>query len=80
MSDSVAKPPRLQTTASEQLQQSRGKRMLRLTLFIVGGAVLGYCYYKFVGCRTGTCPISGNPFISTIYGALMGFLMSGGMK
>ncbi len=70
----------LQKTAPVQLSQNKGKRMFRLALFIVGGAALGYCYYRFVGCRTGTCPISSNPFISTIYGAFMGFLMSGGLK
>ena len=70
----------IRDTAPAQLPQSKGKRMLRFALFIVGGAVLGYSYYRFVGCRTGTCPISSNPFISTIYGAFMGFLMSGGMK
>ena len=61
-------------------QQNGLKRILRLSLFIIGGAVLGYSYYRFVGCRTGTCPISSNPFISTLYGALMGFLMSGTIK
>ncbi len=64
----------------EQLHPSRGKRMLKLALFVLGGAVSGYAYYRFVGCRTGTCPISSNPFISTLYGAVMGFLVSGGLK
>jgi hypothetical protein len=80
MSDLTVKPMQIQTIAPVKLRHSRGKRMLRFALFIVGGASLGYCYYRFVGCRTGTCPISSNPFISTIYGAFMGFLMSGGMK
>lgn len=38
------------------------------------GAGLGYGWYYFVGCRSGSCPISGNPYISTLYGALIGFL------
>jgi len=37
------------------------------------GAVLGFSYYYFIGCN-GSCPISGNPFISTLYGAGMGLL------
>jgi hypothetical protein len=45
--------------------------------FIAGGAVLGFGYYKLVGCRTGACPITANPFVATLYGALMGFLASG---
>ncbi len=54
--------------------------MLHLALFVVGGGALGYAYYRFIGCASGTCPITSNPYISTIYGAFMGYLMSGGIK
>jgi len=40
---------------------------------VVGGAVAGYAYYYYVGCN-GSCPISGNPYVSTVYGAFAGFL------
>lgn len=53
---------------------------LKLALYIVVGAVLGFAYQRVVGCRTGTCPITSNPYISTFYGALMGYLLSGGMR
>ena len=43
---------------------------------ILGGAVLGFGYYYFVGCRTGSCPISGSPYISTLYGAVVGMVLS----
>jgi hypothetical protein len=46
-------------------------------LFIFIGALLGFGFYYFIGCRSGSCPISGNPFLSTGYGALMGFLFYG---
>lgn len=46
-------------------------------LFVLGGAVAGFAWYYYVGCATGTCPITSNPYISTGYGALMGFLVSG---
>ena len=45
--------------------------------FVVGGAVVGFGYHKLVGCRTGACPITANPYISTRYGAVMGFLVGG---
>lgn len=41
---------------------------------LVIGAVAGYVYYAKVGCESGTCPITSSPFISTIYGAIMGAL------
>ena len=51
---------------------------LRPALFILVGAMLGFGYYRLVGCRSGACLITGNPYISTLYGALMGYLLSGG--
>jgi len=44
---------------------------------IIGG-ILGFSYYKFIGCSSGACPITSNPWISTLYGVLLGFMISGG--
>lgn len=41
---------------------------------LVGGGV-GFAYYRFVGCPTGTCPLTSNPYVSTIYGAVLGVLI-----
>jgi Family of unknown function (DUF6132) len=49
-------------------------------LFSLLGAFGGYAYYYFVGCRTGTCPISSNPWISTVYGAGMGLILTIGER
>lgn len=48
--------------------------------WIIGGGIgagAGYLYYRFVGCPSGACPITSNPVISTIYGAVMGLLIAG---
>ncbi len=45
---------------------------------IMIGAVLGFAYYKLVGCPTGSCPLTRNPITTTLYGALMGALMGWG--
>jgi len=47
------------------------RRNLRAILI---GAILGFLYYRLVGCQSGHCMISSNPFISTGYGALLGYL------
>ncbi|MFV0390946.1 MAG: DUF6132 family protein [Paludibacteraceae bacterium] len=38
------------------------------------GAIGGYAYYHFIGCSSGSCPITSNPYISVIFGALIGYL------
>ncbi len=39
---------------------------------VAAGAALGYGYYRLVGCGTGACPITSNPWIATLYGAVVG--------
>lgn len=53
-----------------------GNKMLKVILGIAIGGALGYLYHKKVGCASGTCPITSNPYISTIYGALIGLLLT----
>ncbi len=57
-------------------------KYLKLALGIVIGALLGYAYYHFIGCQSGTCPITSNGYISTGYGAVIGFILTvgGGKK
>lgn len=43
--------------------------------FIIGG-ISGYLYYQLVGCSNGTCPITSNPWITTIYFAFAGVLLT----
>ncbi len=44
------------------------------------GALGGFAYYYFIGCTSGACPISSNPWISSGYGAVMGYVMTMGSK
>lgn len=41
----------------------------------IAGAIGGYSYYSLVGCSTGTCAITSNPIISTLYFSVMGGLV-----
>jgi hypothetical protein len=45
---------------------------------VVGGAI-GFAAYKFIGCSTGACPITSNPYVSVIIGALLGATIPGGL-
>ena len=39
------------------------------------GSVVGYCYWKFIGCASGNCVITSSPINSILYGAFMGTLV-----
>ncbi len=39
------------------------------------GATGGFLFWKFVGCVTGTCAIWQNMWMSTAYGAILGWLI-----
>ena len=41
---------------------------------LVLGAVGGFVYFKTVGCSTGSCPITSNPWLTIIWGSLIGYL------
>ncbi|HRP68704.1 MAG TPA: hypothetical protein PLY93_04165 [Turneriella sp.] len=44
---------------------------------VVLGGLLGYLYYRFVGCKTGACPIVSKPVPSILYGAALGGMIGG---
>ena len=51
------------------------KKFVKILSGLLIGGGLGFAYYYFIGCRTGACPISSNPLISTAYGSLIGLLL-----
>jgi hypothetical protein len=36
------------------------------------GALLGWAYWYFVGCASGSCPLTSRWWTSTLYGAIAG--------
>jgi hypothetical protein len=50
--------------------------MVRMVIGAAIGGLLGFLYYKFIGCASGTCPITSKPLNSVLYGAVMGLLLS----
>lgn len=44
-------------------------------LGVLVGGILGYAYYHFIGCNSGTCAITSKPVNSSVYGMVMGYLI-----
>jgi hypothetical protein len=40
------------------------------------GAGLGAAYGRFVGCRTGTCPLTATWWRAALYGAVLGLIVA----
>jgi len=45
-------------------------------LSIIAGGLIGFLYFYFVGCKSGSCAITSDPFGSVITGGLLGFLVT----
>lgn len=53
--------------------------MIKKNIFLWVGGILGgiagYLYWLYVGCESGSCPITSSPVTSILYGAFMGGLI-----
>ncbi len=45
----------------------------------VAGGAIGFAAYKFIGCSSGACPITSNPYVSILVGAALGAMIPGGL-
>lgn len=59
-------------------RSGRMNAIVRTLIGAAAGAAAGYGVYRFVGCRTGACPLTGNPWIATVLWGLVGALLAGG--
>jgi LytS/YehU family sensor histidine kinase len=39
------------------------------------GSIGGFIYYRMAGCSTGACVITSNPWLTILWGALLGYLI-----
>ncbi|MCI7656622.1 hypothetical protein [Anaerotignum sp.] len=51
------------------------QRNIGMIFFVTAGLIAGFLYYKYVGCVSGTCPITANPVMSVLYGGIFGGLI-----
>ncbi len=52
----------------------------KILIGVVVGGALGYANYRLIGCRTGACPLTGNPWVSTLYGMVVGGMIGSAFK
>jgi hypothetical protein len=52
------------------------KATTKVLLGSILGGVLGFLYYYFIGCRSGSCPITSNPYISILFGVVAGIILA----
>ena len=45
-------------------------------LGIIIGDILGFLYYYFIGCTSGTCAITNSPYSSIVMGSVFGLLIT----
>lgn len=57
-------------------EKRKGAKMLKIAVGVVLGAGVGFLYYKFIGCRSGACFLTSNPYRSMIYWAVFGGLLA----
>jgi hypothetical protein len=44
---------------------------------ILIGGLTGFLYFYYIGCNSGTCAITSNPYRSMIFGGILGYLIAG---
>ena len=49
---------------------------IRIVFGAVVGALVCLAYYKFVGCRSGSCPITSDPYASALFGIVVGAFLA----
>jgi hypothetical protein len=54
--------------------------LIRIVLGALAGGALGFGWHKLVGCSTGACPLTSNPWISTLYGLAAGALFAASLR
>ncbi len=48
-------------------------------ILIIPGIIAGYLYWKYVGCMSGTCPITSNWHSMVLIGGLIGYFLGDGI-
>ena len=52
--------------------------IMKPILGAVAGAAIGFLIYRFVGCKTGACPITASPWTSMLVWGIVGAISASG--
>ena len=52
--------------------------LLKTILGAAAGAAVGFLVYRFVGCKTGTCPLTASPWTSMLVWGIVGAIAVSG--
>lgn len=69
-------------TCETNIKPKTFKELIRSSYFwkpvsaVLVGGTLGYLFYYFIGCTSGTCAITSSPISSIIFGGVMGLLIT----
>lgn len=51
-------------------------KIYRTSLGALAGGILGFFYWKYIGCNTGSCPLTSNPYQSVLLFGFLGGLLA----
>ncbi|MDP3981584.1 MAG: DUF6132 family protein [Chlamydiota bacterium] len=54
--------------------------VIRMMIGAVIGGLIGFALYRYVGCQSGQCPLTANPYIAVILWAVIGIMIATGYK
>ena len=55
------------------------KHWITISLIIMG-AILGYLYWFFIGCTSGTCPLKSIWYYNVLVGSVLGYLIGSSIQ
>lgn len=71
----MEKPCEVKTKPKTVKEYLLSSKFWKPALGVIIGGTLGFLYYFFIGCSSGRCAITSNPYISIMYGSFIGFLL-----
>ena len=51
-------------------------KIYRTSIGAIVGGILGFLYWKFIGCTSGGCPLTSNPYQSVLLFGVLGALLT----